>query len=210
MAQSKFVVTGRTGIGKSTLLRGLALFAEDLGLSYFAIFTPEVREGKRRAGFAIESVTFDPQHLETPAQEGGSPAKIKRLVPFAHLIQQAGDTSPPVEHPNRVGRYTIDPSVVTDMIITPLQAILHARKIPLVFFDEVGLMYLKHAPFLDTLRNLLKAPVIAFISLTDGTDQAIRDEIRAHPSVETFALTIENRDALLNTFIAQLVDLSPE
>ncbi|OLS15972.1 MAG: hypothetical protein RBG13Loki_0399 [Promethearchaeota archaeon CR_4] len=202
----KFVITGRPGTGKSSLLRGLALFAEDLGLAYAAIFMPEVRKGKRRAGFAIESVTFNPQTESTPVKERKKATKITHLTPFVHLIHQAGNLSPSLDIPNRVGRYDVNPRVVGEMVVTPLQAILHTGTISLVFLDEVGPMYLRHPPFLDTLRNLLKAPTSCFITLADGTDPAIQEEIRAHPRVEMFVLTSDNRDALLNTFIAQLVD----
>ncbi len=215
MEQTKIVVTGRVGSGKSTLLRGLALFAEDLGVSYFAVFTPEVREGKRRAGFALENDNFNHQQAGitgstgftgTPEPAGGQPAKLKRTMPFARLHHLIDNESVPLKNRNRVGRYTIDLDIVRDMIVIPLRAIMHAGKNTLIFLDEVSPMHLKYAPFLATLRELLDSPFLSFITLAEGTDPAIKEEIRNHPKVEMFALTRDNRDALLNTLIAQLVD----
>ncbi len=237
MGSVKYVVTGRSGSGKSTLLRGLALFAEDLGLPYFAIFTPEVRKGKRRAGFAIETVDFDPQRATSLANGETQSTKISKYKQFSHILalvqhplpadtqllepqtteaklaelkipETDAPTIQPDEAGKRVGRYVVDPSVVRDLIVTPLRSKLNGGHNPLIFVDEVGPMQLTHAPLRDAIRDLLNAKGTAFIALADAVDAAIKDEIREHPNIEMFTLTKENRDALLNTCIAQLVDIA--
>ena len=56
MAQSKtaFLLTGRPGCGKTTLIRRLV---EGLGVSAGGFYTEEIRRGSRREGFAL--VTLD-------------------------------------------------------------------------------------------------------------------------------------------------------
>ena len=56
MPQSKtaFLLTGRPGCGKTTLIRRLV---EGLGVSAGGFYTEEIRRGSRREGFAL--VTLD-------------------------------------------------------------------------------------------------------------------------------------------------------
>jgi nucleoside-triphosphatase len=54
------LIEGRPGTGKTTALRRLAELLRSRGIALGGFFTEEIREGRRRVGFSIE--TFDGRH----------------------------------------------------------------------------------------------------------------------------------------------------
>jgi nucleoside-triphosphatase len=76
----KILLEGRPGVGKTTIVRRLTELLRDAGLVAGGFVTVELREGRRRVGFSVETLDGD------------------RAV-FAH-VDLAG--------PPRVGRYGVD------------------------------------------------------------------------------------------------------
>jgi nucleoside-triphosphatase len=63
------LVEGRPGVGKTTLARALVRLLKDRGVAVGGFTTEEMRDGRRRVGFAVESVSGDRAilaHIELP------------------------------------------------------------------------------------------------------------------------------------------------
>lgn len=55
------VITGRPGVGKSTVFNRVVSRLKDLGLKIYGFYCPEVREGSRRIGFKIIDIHTNDQ-----------------------------------------------------------------------------------------------------------------------------------------------------
>ncbi|MDI9619560.1 MAG: NTPase [Candidatus Nezhaarchaeota archaeon] len=146
--QSKIFVTGRPGIGKTTLTMGVVDQLRRRGFRVGGMVTLELREGGVRRGFKIVDVG------------SGSEA------PLASLSSAPGP---------RVGKYLVH---VKNLDLVAVRAIeTSLRQDELVVIDEIGPMELKsqrfvniveeslssRKPILATLHYRLRHPIIDFI-----------------------------------------------
>src|SRR5271157_5395733 len=138
--QNKFIIDGPPGVGKSTLLLGLSLFAEDLHLPYFAISTPEIREANRRVGFNIRSIIYRPDlAVEDPdssnayqIQSNSEKVTNKSIEEgiFAHSKQVLSEV--------KVGKYYIDIGIIERVAVHSLNLALREETILVFFIDGIG------------------------------------------------------------------------
>ncbi|HEY7675895.1 MAG TPA: nucleoside-triphosphatase [Candidatus Methylomirabilis sp.] len=162
-----FLLTGPPGVGKTTLLLQL-LRALDVPADGF--FTAEIREGDRRAGFAIEDLAG------------------RRAV----LAREAGahDAGGP-----RVGRYRVDVGALEAVGVAALERALEGTA--LIAIDEVGKMEACSPRFRAAVERALEAPGGVVVGTVLQGGHPWIDRVKAHPAVTLVRLAAATRAATL-------------
>lgn len=135
----KILLTGKPGIGKSTILKKVA---GDLKMPKYGIVAEEIRNSEgQRVGF--ESVAFD-----------------GRSCVFAHKLAFRTEFA--------VGGYFVDINAISDFVVPELRKGLNKHN-SIILIDEIGRMQSFSFKFLKTLRNLFvnKSNLLATIVLED-------------------------------------------
>ena len=130
MERRVLAVTGRPGIGKTTLVLGVAQRAASLGCRVGGVVTPEVRTaGGQRWGF-----------------------KLRDLLSGSEHVLASIDSSGP-----RVGRYRLDPGA-EGFLVNAINSARSSSD--LMVIDEIGPMELSMRGFRDLVRDLLSDPPV--------------------------------------------------
>jgi nucleoside-triphosphatase len=162
------LITGRPGIGKTTVIRRVASSLRSTapagGARLSGCYTQEVRVGAVRQGFRL--VTFD-------AQE-------------ALMAHVDGPTRP------RVGRYGVDVALI-DRVAEDTLAPRPGVDVYLV--DEIGKMECLSTRFVAAMRRLLSLPhpVVATVGQRGSGFIA---EVKSRLDGEVWTVTLANRDGL--------------
>jgi nucleoside-triphosphatase len=166
----KVFLTGRPGVGKSTVLRDSVDLLRERGVGVRGISTPEVRRSRG------SRVGFDVVDLAT-----GERAPLARV---------AAEARPGLERAPRVGRYLVDVEAFESVARPALAAPAGGSRPGLTAIDEVGKMEMHSPWFADTWRDLLvgDADVLAVVG------RAFVADCRAFG--EVVEVTEANRDRL--------------
>lgn len=173
----KVFVTGRPGVGKSTVFRDAVELAREHGVDVRGISTPEVR-GPRggRMGFDVVDL-----------------ATGKR-APLARVPVEA---RPGLEQAPRVGRYLVDVEAFESVA---RRALARSPTAPLpTAIDEVGKMEMHSPWFAETWRDLLASDADLFAVVGRAFVAECRD------SGEVVEVTEANRDDLAIELAARFV-----
>ena len=128
MERRVLAVTGRPGVGKTTLVLSIAERAAALGCRVGGVVTPEVRAaGGQRWGFKVRDLMTGSEHVL---------ASIDSLGP-------------------RVGRYRLDLGA-EGFLVDAINAARSSSD--LIVIDEIGPMELSLRGFRDLIRDLLDSP----------------------------------------------------
>jgi nucleoside-triphosphatase len=101
----------------------------------------------------------------------------------------------------RVGKYGVDVAAFERLALPALQdAILRRR---MVVIDEIGKMELASKLFCDVVQQALDSPAIVLASIMERR-HPFADQIKRHPDVVMFEVTVENRDDLPSTITAMI------
>jgi nucleoside-triphosphatase len=122
---AKVLITGLPGVGKTTLLRGVV---EKLSCPAYGFYTSELREGDKRVGFSL---------LTLSGKKG---------------ILSHKD----IKSPYRVGRYGVDLKSFESIGVNELEKGLETDS--LLVIDEIGKMELFSEKFKEVLLKSLEAP----------------------------------------------------
>jgi len=135
---NKIFVTGRPGVGKTTLIFKVSNELKARGLNVGGIVTLEVRSGGVRVGFKIVDI------------QSGAEARL------ASVSSAVGP---------RVGKYLVHVENLDAFAVTSILRAL--EQCDLVVVDEIGPMELKSQKFIDAVRKALASekPLLATLRL---------------------------------------------
>jgi len=176
-----FFITGRPGVGKTTVLLNAADGLRDIGYSVGGMLSREVREEGARVGF--ELVDF------ATGQKGS-------------LAQMNQPTGP------QVSKYRVN---LDDLDRIGVHAIRNAlRETEVVIVDEVGPMELLSAAFKQVIMDAANSQKLVLGVIHHSTRNPIIDSIKKRSDAEILEVTMENRHGLHKILIQKVVQLLKE
>jgi len=173
----KIFITGRPGVGKSTLIRHILEYLQFKKVSVGGIITPEVREKGRRIGFKI---------VDLMSNESDFLASIY------------------IKSNYRVGKYYINLDALHRIGINALDVAI--KKAQVIIVDEIGKMELISNEFKRKLIDsfAVKKPVIATIGLYFVKLFINEVKKRVNSSVLVYELTRENFNHIKKSIVDKL------
>ncbi|KAL4844224.1 hypothetical protein H8958_008558 [Nasalis larvatus] len=178
MARHVFL-TGPPGVGKTTLIQKASEVLKSSGVPVDGFYTEEVRQGGRRIGFDVVT-----------------------LSDTRGPLSRVGLEPPPGKRECRVGQYVVDMTSFEQLALSILRnADCSSGPGPRVcVIDEIGKMELFSQPFIQAVRQTLSTPgtiILGTIPVPKGKPLALVEEIRNRKDVKVFNVTKENRNHLL-------------
>jgi len=176
-----FFITGRPGVGKTTVLLNAADGLRDIGHSVGGMLSREVREEGARVGF--ELVDF------ATGQKGW----------LAHVNRPTGP---------QVGKYRVN---LDDLDRIGVHAIRNAlRDTEVVIVDEVGPMELLSAAFKQVIEDVVDSQKLVLGVIHHSARDSIVDSIKKRSDAEIVELTVGNRHELHNALIVKAMQFLKE
>jgi nucleoside-triphosphatase len=174
------LLTGRPGIGKTTVLRKTVALLRNEGWAVGGMVSSEIRRSGRRIGFEISDLLSGKSGI------------------LAHLYLKDGP---------QVGRYRVN---LVDLERIGVRAVQNAlEEAGAIFCDEIGSMELCSPLFREAILRVVRSPkpFVATVHLS-VVDSLIR-EFDVGSYVEVFKITRQNRGGL-HLEIARLVKENPD
>lgn len=173
---SKIFVTGRPGIGKTTLVFKVSNNLKERGVRVGGIVTLEVRSEGVRTGFKIVDL------------ESGAETQL------ASISSAVGP---------RVGKYLVHVENLDAFATGSINRAL--ERCDVVVIDEIGPMELKSQKFVDAVKRALSSGKPLLATLHYRLRHPLLDHVRSRKDFEVIELTLSNRDELLNTITEKLL-----
>ncbi|XP_008320551.1 cancer-related nucleoside-triphosphatase isoform X1 [Cynoglossus semilaevis] len=173
------------GVGKTTLVQKAceALLSSGVGVEGF--YTEEVRERGRRTGFDVVTMTGERGHL----------SRIRDVT-----------SASPGRREYTVGQYVVDLPAFEALVLPLFRNVGLAdggnKKVFVI--DEIGKMELFSQSFIRAVRQILDSSsctVLGTIPIPKGKPLGLVEEVRSSRDVRVFAVTKENRNALLQDIV---------
>ena len=174
----KVLVTGRPGIGKTTVVKRIMEMCSRSGFRVGGMITYEVRERGRRVGFKIVDVLTG---REGVLAKVGIPGMFK------------------------IGRYTVNLSDLEDVGVRAIRRALSEADI--VVIDEIGPMELFSEEFKKAVKEAFNStkPVVATIHIKADRYPLCR-RIKRLPNVKLYVTNYSNRDSLPKVIFRELIE----
>lgn len=169
--------------GKTTLIQKASEALKSSGVPVDGFYTEEVRQGGRRIGFDVVTLS-------------GMRGPLSRI----------GSTPPPGKRECRVGQYVVDLTSFEQLALPVLRtAGSNSPGQRVCVIDEVGKMELFSQPFIQAVRQTLSTPgtvILGTIPVPKGKPLALVEEIRTRNDVKVLSVTKDNRNHLLPEIVA--------
>jgi len=172
-----FFLTGRPGIGKTTVLLKIVKIIEEEGLKVGGIISREVRKGGSRIGFKLIDLNS--------GREGW----------LAHVKQPEGP---------RVGKYRV---CMEDLESIGVEAILNAvEEADIIVIDEVGPMEMFSERFKKAVAKALNSEKIVLGTVHYRIKDSFAAKVKAKGEVKVIEVTIGNREALSENVVHKILE----
>jgi len=174
------VITGRPGVGKSTLFHRVITYLKNQGLRICGFYCPEVREGGRRVGFKIVDIV--------DGMEGWLAIAIDRIENEFNNYSQGP----------RIGKYVV---IKQDTLRIGLRALSKCIEDAVVAIDEIGPMELSVKELRDKIVDVLRnARHFIIVTHRNLRDREIMHIIKQRNS-KIYVVTESNRNVIYNDII---------
>lgn len=174
-------VTGRPGIGKTTVILNVTAELRKRGYILGGMVTREVREKGARIGFQILDVS--------KGQTGW----------LAHTTQPTGP---------QVGKYRVNISDLDRVGVESIRDALQTADI--VIIDEIGPMELFSSAFRQVVKDVLDSGKVVLGVVHYRARDPVIDSVKKRNDVEIIDVSAANRDRLHNIIIQRVLDFLEE
>ncbi|XP_047375745.1 cancer-related nucleoside-triphosphatase-like [Sciurus carolinensis] len=177
MARHVFL-TRPPGVGKTTLIQKASEVLKSSGVPVDGFYTEEVRQGGRRTGFGVVTLSGTRGPLSRVRSEP-MPGKCEC----------------------QVGQYVVDDSL--EQLALSIMRNVRLSTAPglrVCVINEIGNMELFSQPFIQAVHQTLSSPatiILGTIPAPKGKPLALVEEIRGRPDMKVFSVTKEKRNPLL-------------
>lgn len=176
----KVLVTGRPGIGKTTLISKVVQGLRDNGVSVGGMITYEIREMGIRTGFLVEDLKTGLKGLMASVNYSSGPRVGKYVVSLAEI--------------ERVGVKAIGDAILRDEV---------------VIIDEIGPMELHSESFRRAVSGAFSSSKKVIATIHRGASQhPFCRSILSTSESSTFVVTLENRDLLPRIILDRVLSAS--
>ncbi|XP_058690356.1 cancer-related nucleoside-triphosphatase isoform X1 [Poecile atricapillus] len=166
-------LTGPPGVGKTTLIQKVTQALKSSGVPIDGFYTQEVREGGRRTGFDVVTLSGNRGPLSRVSPSSGSSASRREY---------------------RVGQYVVDLVSFEQLVLPMLRNVNQdgdtEKRICVI--DEIGKMELFSQAFIQAVRQTLAGSgtvVLGTIPIPKGKPLDLVEEIRSRKDVRVFNCT---------------------
>ncbi|XP_068597459.1 cancer-related nucleoside-triphosphatase [Brachionichthys hirsutus] len=179
-------LTGPPGVGKTTLVQKACGALASSGVGVEGFYTEEVREGGRRIGFDVVTLT-------------GERGRLSRIRDVA--------ASSLGRREHTVGQYVVDLPSFENLVLPLFRRVGPADGRGVFVMDEIGKMELFSQSFISSARQTLDGSartVLGTIPAPKGKPLVLVEEVRSRGDVKVFAVSKENRNTILQDILAVL------
>ncbi|XP_075059560.1 cancer-related nucleoside-triphosphatase isoform X2 [Mixophyes fleayi] len=177
------------GIGKTTLIQKTSEVLKSSGVSIDGFYTEEVRQGGRRIGFDVVTLS-------------GKRGNLARI----------GTDLTAVNRECRVGQYVVDVTSFEHLVLPLLncaETTEDSVNKSVCVIDEIGKMELLSQSFTYVVPKILdctSSVVLGTIPVPKGKPLPLVDKIRQRHDVKVFHITKENRDEIQQEIVNFIKD----
>ncbi|NXL57506.1 NTPCR triphosphatase, partial [Chordeiles acutipennis] len=156
------------GVGKTTLIQKVTQALKSSGIPIDGFYTEEVREGGRRTGFDVVTLS-------------GKRGPLSRVSSDSSASRRE----------YRVGQYVVDLVSFEQLVLPMLRNVNHGSDAEkrICVIDEIGKMELFSQAFIQAVRQTLAGPgtiVLGTIPIPKGKPLDLVEEIRSRKDVKVF------------------------
>lgn len=174
------------GVGKTTLIQKVAQALKSSGVPLDGFYTQEVREGGRRTGFDVITLSGNRGPLSRVSLSSASSASRREY---------------------RVGQYVVDLVSFEQLVLPMLRNVNDGGDTEkrICVIDEIGKMELFSQAFIQAVRQVLAGSgtvVLGTIPIPKGKPLDLVEEIRSRKDVKVFNVSKENRNSILQDILA--------